>query len=162
MDSIEYMFLKLLVREIHSSGHFGAFKGFFFLYSQTIFSQKNPQETQHQAGFRMQACLVSCQHGIQAQASHPGWECEQADRSPPAPSATSGSHSCHPGCTNSSMSFLCPWLACTRGKPGQPTSTSPLPHLSKCLSGACKSPEPTSPHRYSTRLRRWLYVPFPS
>lgn len=31
MDSIEDMFLKLLVREINPSGHFGAFKGFLSL-----------------------------------------------------------------------------------------------------------------------------------
>lgn len=56
------------------------------LYSQTIFSQKN-KKPQHQAGFRMQVCLVSCQHYIQAQASYPGWECEQEELWPSSPTA---------------------------------------------------------------------------
>lgn len=81
MDSIEDMFLKLLVRGMNPSGHFGAFKGLLF-YSQIIFSQKT-RKPQHQAGFKMQACHVSHQHG-QPGPGHPpqGGRAAQADLSP--------------------------------------------------------------------------------
>lgn len=75
MDSIEDMFLKLLVRGMNPSGHFGASKGLLF-YSRIIFRQKN-RKPQHRAGFKTQGCHVSCQEG-------------QPGPSPTAPAAEPG------------------------------------------------------------------------
>lgn len=108
----------------------------------------------------MQACLVSWQHDSQAQASSLGWEGEQADLSSPPPTALL---SCHPSCTNRSMSSPCPWLACVRGKPGQPTFTFALPRLSKCPSGACKPPQnPPAPTDTALGSGGDFMSPFPS
>lgn len=74
MDSIEDMFLKLLVRGMNPSGHFGASKGSLF-YSRIIFRQKN-RKPQHRAGFKTQGCHVSGQEG------QPGWKGEMLSHLP--------------------------------------------------------------------------------
>ena len=143
MDSIEDMFLKLLVRGMNPLGHFGAFKGLLF-YSQIVFSQKN-KKPQHRAGFKTQACHVSCQQDSQAQASLPrvgGLRRQTCHPHHPVPSSVS--LSCQLSCINRSMSSLWPRLTWGRGKPGQPTFTPPLP-ISLKVSVTClqASPQPT-------------------
>lgn len=119
MDSIEDMFLKLLVRRMNPSAHSGAFKVLGF-YSQTIFSQKNPQTKQ------VSKCRVSLQQDSQAWASLPrraGGLCRKTCHHP-MPSSVS--FSCRLSCMNRSTSSLRLRLAWVRGKLGQPAFTSLL------------------------------------
>lgn len=47
MDSIEDMLLKLLVRGMNPSGHFGALKSLLFFRVELYLVKKKPQKTQH-------------------------------------------------------------------------------------------------------------------
>lgn len=143
MDSIEDMFLKLLVRGMNPSGHFGAFKCLLF-YSQIIFTQKK-QKTATPSRFQMQACHASCQQDSWAQALLPrvgGLRRQTCPRHHPLPSPVSPS--CQPSCVNRAMSSLQPWLAWVRGKPGQPIFTPPL-LMSLKVSIRCSQASP-QPH----------------
>lgn len=93
MDSIEDMFLKLLVRGMNPSGHFGAFKGLLF-YGQIIFSQPPPKNA---ILSRFQNASLPCElpAGQPGQGLPPqGGRAGQADLSPTPPRSVTHTTQC--------------------------------------------------------------------
>lgn len=133
------------------------------LYSQIIFSQKNKKKCNTKQVSECRSALWAA--SITSRSRHPiqGESVSRKSCDPQHPLPCSGSHSCHPSCTNRSMSSPCPWLACAGDKPSQPTFPYPLAHLFKRLSGTCKAPQsPPAPTDTTLGSGGDFMSPFPN